>query len=139
MSLVRASGARCRSPLLIVDDQVPVLRALRRVLGLHFESVLIAACPSEAEHWLATERPPLLLCDYWLGDTTPPAVEWIPAWQRRYGCLRRVALMTGTHSSAFQGCPAVDATFQKPIDSDEVARFFITGSASAKHRIASRS
>lgn len=113
-------------PLLIVDDREEVLRALERFMCLYFEQVLTAHTPQQAEAHLAEASPGYLLCDYWLGDEHPPSTAFIPDWRKRYPCLKRVALMSGTKSSSIAPCTEVDEVFQKPLDLKRLVVFFTT-------------
>lgn len=111
-------------PLLVVDDRDDVLRGLRRYLGLHFSHIHTALTPPQAEVVLESVAPPMLLCDYWLGDEYPPATVLIAEWRRRFPCVRRAALMTGTSGAALFGKDGIDAVFRKPFDLEAVVAFF---------------
>ena len=112
-------------PLLIVDDREDVRSGLRRFFGLFFQTVILAATPEEANRQLEEARPPLVLCDYWLGNDHPPATELIPGWRKRYPFIRVLALMTGTKASALQNAEGVDGVFQKPLDLHAVKDFLV--------------
>ena len=112
--------SRHKGPLLVVEDREDVRCALARYCKLFFEQVHAAASPSEAEDLLERHHPVLLVCDYWLGDQHPPATDLIPGWRRRFPCIERVALMTGTNSSALGDVSSVDAVLQKPLDMDRI-------------------
>jgi DNA-binding NtrC family response regulator len=116
--------AKLALTLLIVDDREDVLRALDRFMGLYFERVCVALDPQAAEQALSVYQPQCLLCDYWLGEAHPLATALIPLWRKRYPCLERVALMTGTKSSAITSCAEVDIVFHKPLDMAKVLAFF---------------
>ena len=122
------SGDKCPVAILVVDDKDIVRRGVVRLLTLHFDTVLSAGTPAEAEAVLEREQPPYLLCDYWLGHGHLPATSLIPAWRLAYPCLRRVALMTGTKASALRGSEGVDGVFQKPLELREVIAFFVEAS-----------
>ncbi len=111
--------------LLIVDDRADVRTALRRYFGLFFECVLTAASPAEAEAHLRERQPPVVLCDFWLGSEYPLTTELIPGWRKRHPCIRALALMTGTKSSAVEGAEGVDAVFRKPLDLNAVREFLL--------------
>jgi CheY-like chemotaxis protein len=111
--------------LLIVDDRKEVRIALQRFFEMYFERVLAAATPPEAEACLGSERPPFLLCDYFLGPDWPPATSLIPRWREMFPFLTRVAIMTGTRSESIGDCPAADAIFEKPLNMREVTEFFV--------------
>ncbi len=115
--------SRHKGPLLIVDDREEVRWALHRYFGLCFEQVYVAGSPGEAEEILEHHQPILLLCDYWLGNQYPPATDLIPAWRKRYPCLQRIALMTGTKASALGDTSCADRVFQKPLDMKIVTGF----------------
>lgn len=110
--------------LLIVDDNQAILRSLCRLCGLHFSEVYAASTPEQAETILRDQKPSVLLCDYWLGYNYPLATELIRDWRRRFPCLKKVALMTG--SSVLEDSDAVDATFCKPLHATEVMSFLKT-------------
>ena len=111
-------------PLLIVDDRLDVLQALTRFFELDFECVLGAQSPPQAEQLLRVNQPTFLLCDYWLGESYPPSVEFIPRWRQEYPCLKRVALMTGTKSSSIPHCAAIDDIFAKPLRLSGMVDYF---------------
>ncbi len=113
-----------RRKLLILDDRADVLRSLARYFGAYFDEVHTAQSPEAAERILADSEPEALLCDYWLGHGMPTGTELVARWRARFGCLRRVALMTGTKDSALSGTESVDRVFEKPIDL-EAARSFL--------------
>jgi CheY-like chemotaxis protein len=123
------SRTKCPVAILVVDDTDLVRRAMVRLLGRYFATVLSAGTATGAEALLERERPPFLLCDYWLGQGVPPATSFIPRWRTSFPFLRRVALMTGTKASALHGAEGVDAVFQKPLELSEVIAFF-TGAES---------
>jgi CheY-like chemotaxis protein len=112
-------------PLLIVDDRVEVRSALTRFFELWFQRVYAAASPREASSILQEHAPTVLLCDYWLGEAFPPGTELIAAWRKRFPCLQRAVLMTGTRASALDDVPGVDAVFQKPLDLRVVTPFLL--------------
>ena len=120
-------AARCERPLLIVDDREEVRTALQRFFEMEFEQVFGAATPDEAEACLRLHRPPLLLCDYFLGVEWPPATSLIPRWRREFPFLRRVAIMTGTRPESIGNCPEADAVFEKPLNMRQVTEFLIEG------------
>lgn len=110
--------------LLVVDDRPEVLRAIERFLKLHFRAVWAAQTPDEAREFLAQHRPDFLLCDFWLGETHPPATALIPRWRSEFPFLRHVVLMSGTKSSSIPECPEIDATFSKPLQMMEIVGHF---------------
>lgn len=112
-------------PLLIVDDRVEVRSALTRFFGLWFQQVYAAASPSEADSILREHAPCVLLCDYWLGDASPPGTELIATWRVRFPCLKRAVLMTGNRASAPCDVLGVDAVFQKPPNLKLVTAFLL--------------
>lgn len=117
-------AAKISQLLLIVDDREEVLRALGRLLELSFQRVVLARAADEAERLLAAEQPVFLLCDYWLGEGQPPSTTFLPRWRREHPCLRRVVLMTGTHSASVPACDAVDQIFPKPLRVAGVVDYF---------------
>jgi CheY-like chemotaxis protein len=112
-------------PLLIVDDRVEVRSALERFFGLWFRRVYAVATASEADSILERHRPSVLLCDYYLGDDLPPGTELIAGWRKRFPCLQRVVLMTGTRVSSLGDVSCVDAVFQKPLNLRVVTPFLL--------------
>jgi len=118
-----------RELLLIVDDRKEVRAALQRFFEMYFERVLAAATPPEAEELLSSQRPTLLLCDYFLGVEWPPATSLIPRWRALFPFLARVAIMSGTRSESIGNCPEADAVFEKPLNMREVTEFLIPGLA----------
>ena len=60
---------------LVVDDKVLVTKAVARVLGRRFETVLTANTPQEAELHLSTHHVTHLLCDFILGEGKVLALE----------------------------------------------------------------
>jgi DNA-binding NtrC family response regulator len=111
-------------PLLVVDDRADVLQALTRYFELEFEHVFGAQTVSEAEEILRTHSPTFLLCDYWLGDDTPPSTTFLPRWRREYPSLKRVVLMTGTKSTSIPPCPEVDVVLTKPLRMADMVEYF---------------
>jgi hypothetical protein len=107
-----------------LDDRVEVLRAVERLFALYFDPVYCALTPPQAESLLRENKPRFLLCDYWLGEEYPPATGFLPRWRAAYPCLERVALMSGTNSASIPTCAAVDAVFEKPLDSPRIVKFF---------------
>lgn len=112
-------------PLLIVDDRVEVRSALERFFALWFERVYAAASPNEALAMLEEHQPSVLLCDYYLGDGLPVGSELIALWRKRFPCLERVVLMTGTKVSNLGDVSCVDAVFQKPLNLRAVTPFLL--------------
>ena len=111
--------------LVILDDRDDVRVGLERLFGLFFERVLVAATPEQADELLAESEAPFLLCDYWLGPEHPPGSEVIRALRKRYGCLRLVALMTGSKVSALTDTEGADVVYSKPLDAKRVRAFFL--------------
>lgn len=122
-----------RGPLLILDDRDDVRTGLKRLFGLFFETVLVAATPDEADAHLRETSAPFLLCDYWLGPEHPPGSEVIRRLRRDHPCLERVALMTGSKVSSLTDTRGADAVFPKPLDSKKVRAFFIDGEPPSSH------
>ena len=118
---------KLRALLLIVDDRKEIRAALQRFFEMYLERVLTAASPPEAEECLRTQRPTLLLCDYFLGMEWPPATSLIPAWRATFPFLARVAIMSGTRSESIGNCPEADAIFEKPLNMREVTEFLLMG------------
>lgn len=112
------------TPLLVVDDRADVLDALERYFSLDFERVYSATTPELAEEIFEREHPPLLLCDYWLGPSYPPATELLLKWRERYPFLVRVVLMSGTKASAIPFCAAVDLVVPKPLHLSSLVQYF---------------
>lgn len=112
------------TPLLVVDDRPDVLDALERYFSLDFERVFSATTPEAAEEIFERERPPLLLCDYWLGHNYPPATELLLGWRERYPFIARVVLMSGTKASAIPTCAAVDLVVPKPLHLSSLVQYF---------------
>jgi hypothetical protein len=109
---------------LIVDDRPEVLKAVERLFALYFNPLYTALTPPAAELTLREHSPRFLLCDYWLGEDYPPSTSLIPGWRRKYPCLQRVAVMSGTNSASIPACDAVDHVFSKPLDTARVIQFF---------------
>jgi DNA-binding NtrC family response regulator len=119
------SAAPADKGLLIVDDRADVRRSLTRFFAMFIQRVHHAGDPDEAEQILIEHRPELLLCDYWLGTDQAPGTELARRWRRVHGCLRRVAIMTGTKTTAIVPPPGVDRVFQKPLPMDEVREWLL--------------
>lgn len=124
MSQLPRAELKLDQTLLVVDDRPEVLRAIERFLKLHFREVWSAQTPIQAREILQLKQPDFLLCDFWLGENYPPATALIPDWRAEFPCLRRVVLMSGTKSSSIPPCPAVDATFAKPLQMSEIVAYF---------------
>ena len=125
MPLGNTAGIVCRKMetreesriLLIVEDRVDVGRAFARYFRRHFESVLLAATPIEAEALLEGDPPPThVLCDHWLGDEYPVGTVLLPRWRLHYPHLRRAVLVSGSEIEEIQPPEGVDAVFAKPAD-----------------------
>jgi DNA-binding NtrC family response regulator len=124
MTIPPRSEPKLDRTLLVVDDRPEVLRAIERYVRLHFRDVWSAQTPDEAERLLITHKPDFLLCDFWLGESHPPATALIPRWRSQCPSLRRVVLMSGTKSSSIPPCPEIDASFAKPLQMSDIIAYF---------------
>lgn len=103
--------------LLIVEDREDVRRAFARYFRRHFDTVLVAADPPEAEALLqGMPAPTHVICDHWLGDAHPVGSVLLPAWRRRFPELRKAILVSGSEIEAIERPVGVDAVFGKPAD-----------------------
>lgn len=87
--------------------------------------VHVASTPAQAEAILNERKPPLLLCDYWLGPEHPPGTALVQRWRVEHPCVVRAALMTGTKATAIMPTPGVDRVFQKPVDLLDMRDWFV--------------
>lgn len=128
MSRRQGSGTlrevNARPSLLIVDDRADVLRTIARYMSLHFEVHAVRSV-DEAEACLTVAAPSRVLCDYWLGRKAPNGGELLVRWRKRFACINKTALMTGTKTAALEALPGVDRVFAKPLNFDRVASWLL--------------
>ncbi len=109
-----------RGVALVVDDKILVTKAVARVLGRRFETVLTANTPQEAELHLSSNHVTHLLCDFILGDGVPTGAELIPRWRTAYPGIVRAVLFTGSVLTKIVVPPEADALLSKPMSTDEL-------------------
>jgi len=103
--------------LLIVEDRPDVGAAFVRYFKRHFQTVLLASDPDQAERLLASSPSPThVICDYWLGDAHPVGSVLLPRWRKRFASLKRGILVSGSEIEEIDCPPGVDAIFGKPAD-----------------------
>lgn len=113
--------------LLIVEDRADVGRAFVRYLRRHFDEVLLATTPSDAEARLSGKPAPThVLCDHWLGDGYPLGTVLVSQWRQRYPQLRRAILVSGSEIEEIEAPDGVDAVFAKPADMGAVRDFLLS-------------
>ncbi len=109
---------------LVVDDQVLITKAVARVLGRRFETVLTANTPQEAELHLSTHHVTHLLCDFFLGEGVPTGTELIPRWRAAHPGIVRAILFTGSVLTKIVVPPEVDMLLSKPLGAAELFAAF---------------
>lgn len=103
--------------LLIVEDRRDVGTAFARYFRRHFDAVVLAGTPAEAEALLeGTPAPTHVLCDHWLGEGYPLGTELVERWRQRYPRLRRAVIVSGSEIEEIRPPAGVDAVFGKPAD-----------------------
>jgi CheY-like chemotaxis protein len=82
--------------VLVVDDEVLVLRMLQRILSSVYREVLLAETPSEA--WAALEHKPThLICDLNLKNPQDNGFTLVPKLREEYD-FHRAIILTGSIS-----------------------------------------
>lgn len=99
--------------LLVVDDDPEMRKTLKRILSIHFDSVLTAGTPEEANEILSRHDVTQIVSDYDLGGNHPRGTELIVEWRKRYPSIRRALLFTATYLSESRIPEAVDHFFLK--------------------------
>ena len=98
---------------LVVDDEHMVCNMLVRVLGRHFDEVLAASSPAEAERLLSEHKVTHMICDCNLGPCRPLGVDLIPRWRSLYASVERVVVFSGSDLSKLAVPPEIDAVVSK--------------------------
>ena len=105
-----------KSVVLLVDDQEMILKSVSRVLQPHFDLVLTAATPEQAEQHLAQHEVTHIICDYHLGDDLPRGTDLIPTWRERFKTIRKAFIFTGSQRASLPPAPiGVDDILNKPM------------------------
>jgi len=107
-----------KESLLVVDDEVSVTRALRRVLAPYFAALRLANTPYDARVILASEKITHVLCDHWLGVGEPLGLDLLPRWKSSFPSIERAVLFTGFDVEALAPDPKIDAVISKRVDLD---------------------
>ena len=81
--------------LLVVDDEPAIPRLIVRSFKQHFERIVFASTPDEAESILQQNAVTHLLCDQNLGPSYRCGSEQVRRWMLRYPSLKRAVLFTG--------------------------------------------
>ena len=92
----RVFNNQSKEILLVIDDDPQVRRMLTRYFTHHFDVVLTADTPDEAEAILEQEDVTHIISDYNLGPQYPSGTELIIGWRRQYPSIRRVLLLSGS-------------------------------------------
>lgn len=98
---------------LVVDDQTHARSAIRRVLLRHFSKILTAASASEAGTILDTEPVTHVVCDHFLGESSPLGTELLSSWRVRYPAIQRAVILTGTDVTKVPLLPGIDSVISK--------------------------
>lgn len=103
-----------------VDDSEIVLKSFRRVLSQGFDEVFTASNPIEAEAVLQQCQVTHVVCDFHLGDGVPFGTELISDWRRRFPCIQRAVIVSGSLRDEIVPPPEVDAVLGKPVTMAEL-------------------
>jgi DNA-binding NtrC family response regulator len=107
--------------VLVVEDELPVARALERWLKRRGATVFLVTDPAQFEAVFLRERPTLVICDYLMPGVD--GVEVLTAARRLAPAVRRcllsgsLSLVTAERRALIEPCLFVD----KPWDGDALA------------------
>jgi CheY-like chemotaxis protein len=106
--------------VLIVDDVPFVCRMLSRVLADHFDGVLTASSPDEAEEHLLTGAVTHVLCNCKAGPGETFDVERVADCRRRHPQLERVVVFLGEDAAGQELPPEVDRALGRGAEHEEL-------------------
>jgi DNA-binding NarL/FixJ family response regulator len=92
----RVFNSQSKEILLVIDDEPQVRRMLKRFFSHHFDAVITAGTPEEAEAILEQEDVTHIISDYDLCPQYSRGTELIMGWRRQYPSIRRVLLLSGS-------------------------------------------
>ena len=110
--------------LLIVDDDRAVCRALTRLLGRSFETVMSAGSSGDAASILSTSSVTHLICDYWLGRDEPLGVDLVPYWRAHHPSIQCAVIFTGNDIGSIRVPLGVDAVLPKSAEPSDLMAIF---------------
>jgi DNA-binding NarL/FixJ family response regulator len=105
---------------LVVDDVPFVCRMLSRVLAEHFDGVLTASNPGEAEEHLATGAVTHVLCNCKAGPGETFDVERVADCRRRHPRIERVVVFVGEDAAGEVLPPEVDRALGRGASHEEL-------------------
>ncbi len=113
------------SACLVVDDEELICRGILRAFKGRFHRVFTATGPDDAEEILKRCDIAVLVCDYYLGESSPRGTELLEKWRRAYPSIERAILYTGTDPVLIRPSEWVDSTLSKAIPPKELYRVLI--------------
>lgn len=111
-----------KNAVLIVDDEELICRGILRELKGRFHLVFTAAGQGEAEAILNRGDITILICDYFLGASSPRGTELLEKWRKSYPSIEKAVLYTATDPASIPPSEGVDATLSKAISPGEIYR-----------------
>ncbi len=104
--------------LLIVDDDLTVLRSLRRFLSSYADHIYTVNTIDEAEAVLKDVKITHLICDHYLRDDKILGVEIIGGWRREHKNILHAVLLTGSNLESIRISKSIDAKISKSASPD---------------------
>ena len=120
---LRSTGVdrMAKSILLIVDDESSVCRALSRMLKRHFDRVITAVSPKEAEVILYSNSVTHVICDHWFGAGQPLGLDIAARWKEEFKSIKRAVVLTGTDATQLTPPPGVHQIMAKTAEAEDLA------------------
>jgi DNA-binding NtrC family response regulator len=99
--------------LLVVDDEVDILRTVKRIFRKNFKEIRTTRNIDDAVSELKKRDITHLLCDYWIGDTQFLGTKYALKWKKLYPSIKKIILFTGSNIDTINKSPGVDAVLSK--------------------------
>ncbi|MCP4602812.1 MAG: response regulator [Proteobacteria bacterium] len=110
---MKKSKTKTLKVALIVDDEKIACSALSFFLKRHFDEVLMANDPADAEALLNKCRVTHLICDHWLGAKKPMGIDLVSKWRKQYPSINCAVILTGADVSSLCTDASVDKVLSK--------------------------